>query len=252
MWYMPYLRVRRAVLVYSLVVVGITLAAIALRLWPGAVHLDDLQGRVHVALSQLIVGAASLVGGFATVLGLNLAAENDGHLEVAWTKPVSREGYALGVFAVDIGAMAVCIVFTTICLAVLAEVFTGSLTMTFEWGVPLARLVAFCGMPLCIYAWITAVSASLKRNRGVVAGLSWPFMLGLGLMTLLPIPAIHAVSETLNWVNPLAIYTWSTGADHGTLTADAGVSTLWTYLWGLALSALLLASALFQWRRLQL
>jgi hypothetical protein len=243
MWYMPYLRVRRAVLIYVCVAAGITLVAVALRLWPGAhVTIGDAAEHSYVDVAMLGAGAAALVGGLATVLGLNLAAENEGHLELAWTKPVSREGYALGVFAVDIGAIAACIVFTALCGAIVVDVFSGFQAIAASTGDDLLRTFAFCGLPLLVYAWIAAMSASLKRNRGAVAGLFWPLMLAVGLLQSVRIPAVHVAASALNLINPLSIYTSGAGR----------LPSLWTFAWGWLIAAILLAAALAQWRRLEL
>ncbi len=247
MWYMPYRRVRHAVSVYFCIAAGITLVAVALRFAPGGVHAHGLHvetDRPYIGVSMLLAFAATLVGGFATVLGLNLAAENDGHLELAWTKPVGREGYALGVFAVDIAAIALSILFTALCAAVVVDVYAGYQIVAADGGVPLLETLAFCGLPLLVYAWVTALSASLKRNRGTVAGIFWPLMIALAALQSLPIPAVHAVASTLNLLNPLAIYTPSGGR--------ALAPTLWTFAWGWLIAALLLTAALFQWRRLEL
>jgi hypothetical protein len=241
MWYMPYLRVRYAVQIYVYFAIAISLLAVALRFWPGAVHTDAHEHLPQIDVSMLLAASAALVGGFATVLGLNLAAENDGHLEVAWTKPVSREGYALGVFAVDIAAMAACILFTVVCAAAVIDVYAGYQILSIGSGDALVKTLAFCGWPLCIYAWIAALSASLKRNRGAVAGLFWPLMAVLGALQFVRVPAVHALSSALNLFNPIVIYQTTSDGPH-----------TWMYLWGWGVAALLLAAALFQWRRLQL
>lgn len=247
MWYMPYVRVRRAVVIYALLVAAITLVAIAFRWWPAVVTLDGRHAaqlsRARIDAGMLLAGAAAVVGGFATVLGLNLAAENDGHLELAWSKPVSREGYALGVFAVDITAMAACIVLTALCGGLVADVYIGRQAIGLGGADALESAVAFCGFPLLIYAWIAALSASLKRNRGTVAGLFWPLMILVAVLGAVQIPAVHVVAVALNTFNPIAIFTNS---------STTPAPSLATYLWGWALGALLLASALVQWRRLEI
>jgi hypothetical protein len=250
MWYMPYMRVRQAVLIYVSIAIGISLVAIALRYAPGTVHVHGMPVRTEhsdVNVSMLLSGAAALVGGFATVLGLNLAAENDGHLELAWTKPVSREGYALGVFAVDIAAMAACILFTALCAAVVVDVYAGYQAVALSSGDALLETLAFCGLPLLVYAWVAALSASLKRNRGTIAGIFWPLMIVLGVLQSLAVPAVHAVASTLNMLNPIAVYT----AVY-TPNGNGSGPSVWMYAWGWLVAAILLAAAVVQWRRLEL
>jgi hypothetical protein len=167
---------------------------------------------------------------------------------------VSREGYALGIFAVDIIAMAACIVFTVLCFGVVLDVFAGHQAVTFSsppdgravnlhFGNTLLKTLAYCGLPLCVYAWIAAMSASLKRNRGGVAGLFWPVMFVLAALPQIPVPAIHTVATALDLFNPAVIYTTSSSVPE---------PTIWNFAWGWAVAAALLAAALFQWRRLQL
>ncbi len=250
MWYMPYMRVRRAVIVYALFAIGISLLAIALRYWPGVFRIGATRSAelaaVNVSLAELLSGAAALVGGFATALGLNLAAENDGHLELAWTKPVSRETYALGVFAVDIAAMAACIVLTMICASIVTDCYIGRQAVILPSWEASVRAVAFCGFPLCVYAWVTALSASMKRNRGTVAALFWPLMIALVLLGLVPLAPIHALSIALNTVNPVAMYT-----QHADSSLPAGVQTAMSFL-GYGLGIALLGIAVVQWKRLQI
>jgi hypothetical protein len=242
MWYVPYLRVRHAVLVYVYIALGILFVAVALRFWPGTVHMDPRDMHGHIDLGMLIGGAAALVGGFATVLGLNLAAENDGHLEVAWTKPVSREGYALGVFAVDIVAMAACVVFTAVCILVIVAVYGGLPIVEFGSAHDLESALLFCGAPLCIYGWIAALSASLKRNRGAVAGIFWPVMFALALLPRIPNPPLHALASAVDVFNPVVVFSTSSHL----APPDA------TFAWGWAVAALMLTAAIVQWRRLEL
>jgi hypothetical protein len=244
MWYMPYLRVRRAVIVYVSIAAGITLTAIALRFWPGAAPIvTHVESRhTYVDVSMLISAAIALAGGLATVFGLNLAAENDGHLELAWTKPVSREGYALGVFAVDIAAMAVCIVFSAVCAVVVVDVYAGNQVVGSNDGEALLGTLAYCGLPVCVYAWVAALSASFKRNRGAISGIFWPVMIALIALRSVTVPTVHAVAAALNLFNPIAIYSTSVSDPH---------AALWSYAWGWLVAAVLLATALIQWRRLE-
>jgi hypothetical protein len=257
MWYTPYLRVRHAVIVYAYIAVGISLAAIALRFWPGAEHASRAVASVRVDLSMILSIATAFVGGLATVLGLNLAAENDGHLELAWTKPVSREGYALGVFGVDIVAMAIAILFTTLLAAIVIDVYAGFQVVHLSNAGDSVEALLYCGLPLLVYAWVTALSASLKRNRGAAAAIFWPLMLALALLSLIPVAAVHAVATTLNLFNPVVLYTTSHGSSdvqNGGATAHLAVhlAPVWGFAWGWAVAALLLAASVFQWRRLQL
>jgi hypothetical protein len=246
-WYVPYLRVRHAVLVYACIAVGLSLVAVALRYWPGAVQMDHHDAMPDVTIAMLIAGSAALVGGLATVLGLNLAAENDGHLEVAWTKPITREGYALGVFAVDIVAMAACVILTAVCGAVIADVYAGGQVVRLGFAHDLAGSLETCGLPLLVYGWIAAATASLKRNRGAIAGIFWPAMLVCATLPHVPVAPIAAfgpVFGALNLLKPITLFSVSKAAPSPSLFGPE--------LWAWLIAAALLAAAIVQWRRLQL
>jgi hypothetical protein len=248
MWYMPYLRVRRAAITYGCIVLAITLVGVAFRFVPGVVHVGGRHGvNANLDLSALIAGSAAFVAGLATVLGLNLAAENDGHLELAWTKPISREGYALGVFAVDIVAMIVCVAFTAICGAIIIDTLANAQVVTFGPAQDSFRTLLYCGFPLLVYAWVTALSASLKRNRGSVAAAFWPVMAVLAIAPHIPYPPLIAAAPLLHAINLFTIELFQSSSP------EQGLNVLaWKYAWGWLVAAGLLVVAVVQWRRLEL
>jgi hypothetical protein len=132
----------------------------------------------------------------ASILGGALAKENDGHLELAWTKPVSRERYALAGIAVDAIAIVVAQLLT-IAVSLLATLMF--LVPRFSYGPNLAWaiLLAFAG-PVAWYALITAASASLKRGPGIVIGLGW--------VAAVLIPGIAGALQGAAGVNPIAAW----------------------------------------------
>jgi len=109
----------------------------------------------------------------STILAGPLAKENDGHLELAWTKPVSREQYALACFAADIPAI---IISQLLCIAVTLIATFMFVVPRFSYGphVGWNILVALLA-PIAWYALLTAASASFKRGPGLVIGLGWMF-----------------------------------------------------------------------------
>jgi hypothetical protein len=273
MWYAPFLRARKALQIYFTIVLGALVLGLVVRFWPGNVHMSahDVEAMRLLRIDGwlYLFGACVSTVILATILGLNLASENDGHLELAWTRPISREGYALTIFGVDLVAIYVAIVMTALAAIVATDIAIGHQDVVFagSWtngvhtesvgvgaqkitrvvneqpiDVPkeALRFLAFSTFPVCIYAWITALSASLKRNRGTIAGVFWPAILILGAVENVPIQPIHALMHAINTVNPLVIYT--------TKNADLQTSS---ELIGMLSILVLLSLTVVQWRRLE-
>ena len=100
----------------------------------------------------------------ATLLAGPLAKENDGHLELAWTKPLSRERYALSAVLVDVSALIVAQMLAAVALLLGAAL----------WEIPkvsferlAAAHVAFALVaPIAWYACLTACSAIAQTRAG--------------------------------------------------------------------------------------
>jgi len=202
-------------------------------------------GGMNDMYAVLATGLAYGLAFLATGLGLTLAAENDGHLEFAWTRPVTRERYALGIFAVDIAGMAVAfaISIAIVVLGILAcggfELFAKSHVAAGDFGGALLAL----GFPILMYAWIAALSASLRRGRAFTI-LLWPAMSVLGIAAV-QTAAGSPFKPVLVWLNtylnPLQIFGQN---EHHDLT-------VWSTAYGLAFAAVLAGLAVAQWKRLE-
>jgi hypothetical protein len=239
MWYIPFLRAYRAFVTYGIIVIGVAIVSSAIRFTPG-VHVSA-HDTAHVSLEFMSLAnlAAGLLAVLATIMGLSLASENDGHLEVAWTKPVSRERYALGIFTVDIIAMIGAYILTLVALFVVTDIWAGKQAVFTEH--PLWQSAAIFLLPVYIYALIALGSASLKRSRGMVAGLFWPVVAGLVGLEAIQIDSVHAIAHIINTVNPVVVFS----TRHGIDTPPAN------YLLGLGLTAIALTLAVVQWKRLE-
>jgi hypothetical protein len=208
---------------------------------PGQPPRTERHSHTEDVYAGLLAVTASMLVFLATGLGLSLASENDGHLEFALTRPVTRERYALGIVAVDLAGMGVAFLIS-LPIAVLAvlgcgagEVFTHSTTSASDIGKALLML----GLPILMYAWILAISASLRRGRAF-AILIWPAMLVLAIFAHQPTLIQPEVAWLNEYLNPLEIF--SNNEHAGQLG--------WT-LYGLASAAVLGALAVAQWRRLE-
>jgi hypothetical protein len=103
-----------------------------------------------------------------------LPAENDGHLEIAFLKPVSRTNYALGAITrvdcvgiVLAGAM-------TVVAAIICQTMFEVPHFDFSRHQCSRDSRAAIVLPLSWYAFLNASTASLKRGAGAVVGLAWP------------------------------------------------------------------------------
>lgn len=189
----------------------------------------------------------------ASILGGALAKENDGHLELAWTKPISRERYAVASFAIDSAAI-VLSQLLTIAVTLLATLMFFVPRFGWESNMGWFIFVALAG-PLSWYAVVTAGSASLRRGPGLVIGLGWVAALlipGLaqalaGAAQVNPIAAwFYAIFHGLSYLDPIAYLE----LNHG----RAGILSLSTAGCAGVLCALIagyLALAVAQWRRVE-
>jgi len=186
----------------------------------------------------------------ATLLGGPLSKENDGHLEVVWTKPVSRTRYGFTAMLVDLLTLAVAQAATALALIV---------ALTF-WGVPRFGLGPSAGLviastlvsPIAWYAFLTGLSASVKRGPGIVLGIGWvvaiivPWIASSTSNASAPVGrSVHAIFDVVSDVIPFS-YVWGRfDLTDSARTMTAGLTAM------AALTVVYLALALVQWRRLE-
>lgn len=207
-----------------------------------------------------IVFATSIIMGFivASLLGGVLSKENDGHLELAWTKPISRENYALSAFVIDIATIVLAqILWVATALACMLLFFVPGVTFEPNAGYHIAIALLGC---IAWYAALTGWSASIKRGPGIVIGLGWLFAMivpgiaqALRGSTIPLISMIHAVLLGLSYLDPLAYVSLHiTHASMSGTSIGALQLTLATSCIGLgSLIVFYLAVAVAQWRRVE-
>lgn len=215
----------------------------------------DTTNSINFDVSVFFGIAAFLALITATLLSCTLGKENDGHLEFTWTKPASREMYALTAIGVDIAAIVVSEIATVLVFMFLLALFPGPGTLTWlptTTAVLLAALLA----PMAWYALLTMASASLKRGIGAVIGTAWPVAVSVpGLaMAYFGESAIgqgaHQFFRAINFFNPIG-YLQIHGAGHNDVPALT-VQHASTAVPILAmLTILYLALAIAQWRRVE-
>jgi hypothetical protein len=186
----------------------------------------------------------------ATLLAGVLSKENNGHLELVWTKPVSREAYALTAVLVDVATLVAAQIATAVAFVIVGS-FWGRPTITA--GPLSAGLIAFALLgPIAWYACLTCFSASLKRGPGVVLGIGWvlgvvcPQIASSTQDATAPVGrVVHAIFGSLEYIDPLAYATtWFTlfDLDRSRLLGLAALA---------ALTLVYLGLAGLQWRRVE-
>jgi hypothetical protein len=219
----------------------------------------DTNSREDIAVLFGISVPLALI--FATIIACALARENEGHLELAWTKPVSRDRFALGAIAVDLAGIAATIVGSVIVFALINLLF--QLPHFYLDAAGFTAIVLTFTVPMAWYALLTTASASLKRGCGAVVGTAWPAAFVLPILvgafsahhrnSMLG-QMIAGVLRTVDTLNPL-VYLPSFSSN-GTIALHAGL----TLVSGTARSAIVttlvllliyIAFAVLQWRRVE-
>ncbi len=215
----------------------------------------DMSGQMGIGILFAISAVIGLIT--ATMLGGTLAKENDGHLELAWTKPVSRDRLALASMAVDMLTIvisqvaAVVLILICILMFVAPRLYANSLT-------PAVIGLALIG-PIAWYACLTAFSASMRRGLGLVCGLGW--------LAAIVVPSVaqgtaysvsdlgrtvHAITQAIAYIDPIAYLSFhgslsNTGMQFQTAIGSIGTSALIL----VGLTAIYVVLAVLQWRRVE-
>ncbi|MEO7201726.1 MAG: hypothetical protein ABI431_03365 [Candidatus Tumulicola sp.] len=151
-----------------------------------------------------IAGFIALIVGM--ILAGSFARENDGHLEIALTKPVSRTELSIRIMLVDIAGIVAAWV-----LGVLATYIVHALFLGFHFGVTVRDCQLAVAVILGAIAWyalLCCATASLKRNYGIILGTAW--IAGQLIPVLAHIPRnappllgfLRVVATPLSWIDP--------------------------------------------------
>ncbi len=188
----------------------------------------------------------------ATVLAGPLTKESEGHLELAWTKPVSREAYALLMMGVDIAGILAAIVLGIVYQLIETSLWlTPHITLTPNSAALVTMAIL---LPIAWYVLLTACAASLKRMLGIVSGMAWPlaaFLLIFSAVNFGNAPAAKLVNlafRTVDTINPLA-YLFQVFSQGRITLVTPGIAS------GIAALAVItvvsIAAAVLQWRRVE-
>jgi hypothetical protein len=231
----------------------------------GSVHIDQsAKGRTTTTIVRTngttafsgllrIAGTVALI--VATFLAAPFARENDGHLELALTRPASRVELALRTIGVDVLGLWI-VAAMTIVAQILAQLMFEVPHYEFSdvvWSLAVAAIV-----PIAWYSLINAATASMKRAYGAIQGVAWPVAMLLLVLSEIPYndsalgQAAKAVFVPLAYLNPLhyAQFQSASLAVNGRQLVAANLG----YVNALAALILVLvysAVAVLQWRRVE-
>lgn len=213
---------------------------------------SNLDDRIPAGALLLIASfAAALI---ASIFGLTLSRENDGHLELAWTKPASRDAYALGVIITDVAGIVLAGIIVLAC-SVLCLAIEGAGGMIYAASPPMGLLqtVLFCFLfPLSVYALTLAATASLRRGAAFFA-IFWPVALILPTLTGVTWMNLGAIARALDVIDPIAYFYAYAAPSAATAAAMLPLPAGVTLQFGMltAICAISLVASLAQWRRLE-
>ncbi|HEY1656583.1 MAG TPA: ABC transporter permease [Candidatus Tumulicola sp.] len=192
----------------------------------------------------------------ATILAAPFARENDGHLEIALTKPIGRTALALESIGVDLLGIVAAWVMSVIFLIIGHSIFEAPHFVFMPGDVMIVGL-GLTGAAAW-YAMLCAATASMRRAFGVVLGLSWPVSALLVLLAKLPLgngqigQIVHFITVPLARINPFYYLHFGPaftvdGRPQGSLAVSPAYE-----LPALAILAIVyLALAVWQWRRVE-
>ncbi|HME80599.1 MAG TPA: hypothetical protein VKF82_00835 [Candidatus Eremiobacteraceae bacterium] len=255
MFYVELLRVRN-----GLIVAVAGLIALVLVGWIGFAAACPECRRLNAAdpatvLAVIGYSAAILAAIFGSVFGASLSIENDGHLPLTWTKPISRGAQAIGILTIDITAALA--VFVLSCAAgwlFVSLVGERPLPVHASFDtVALLKLARFAAFPVAMFGLTQALTAGIKGSwQGAVTGPLWPVCQGLFAIGLLPLtPPLHKLWQIVNIPNPIAYFPFWEFDEH--------IFHVYPFGYGVAIDALALAAIAFvgvtiatlRWRRLE-
>jgi hypothetical protein len=216
----------------------------------GIEGLQHLAARWRAPLSYLLGTASLLTLIFTSSLGASLNAQRE-MLNLAFTKPVSRERLALTFFGVDFAAIVACYAFSffVICLGPFAVLgLVGHIDVD-PYVLPV--LLAGIGVPIMYYGILQCATAWIRGGAGLALGLSWPVFLIAAIPGSPPFGSIfNAMLDVVRFFDPIvylrnALYYVALPMD----TTAAMFGPLLLTVWAIGLVGC--ACAIVEWRRLE-
>jgi hypothetical protein len=257
MFYVEQLRVRNGLLFTGLGLAVVLLVTAALAVGcPSAFGPGQCKGidtsNTQVVLAIIGYAAALAAAIFGSIFGSSLAIENDGHLEIVWTRPISRTSNALGKLLIDVGAIitvfAACYATGWLVVGLLGD---HPFNVSFD-GQAMLKLARFLAFPLAWFGLTQALTAGIKGSWfGAIVGPLWPVCQALFAVGLLPLSAPwHKVWQIANIPNPIAYFPfWA--FDETFHVYEFGYGLVLDVIALAAIATIGITLATLRWRRLE-
>jgi hypothetical protein len=158
----------------------------------------------NFALEFGVAGFIALIAGM--ILAGSFARENDGHLEIALTKPISRAALAVRVMLVDGAGIVGVWLLGVIAMSAIHTIFFGPhfAVTGRDW---LLAAVVLLGA-FAWYAAMCAATASLRRSYGLILGTAWIAGELIPLLARIDDSAppffilLRTIAKPLSWIDP--------------------------------------------------
>jgi hypothetical protein len=187
-----------------------------------------------------------------TILAAPFGRENDGHLNIVWTRPFARERMALAIMGVDLVGLLGAYVLALIAALGTTALFTRPhLTTT---GNSFSELWGGIIVAIAWYTFLNAATASLRRGYGAILGLAWPVSLVVIVLNAIVRSSdpsqqnalgtlMHNVFWAISRIDPLTYAHLSTS--NASLAAPETAAPVFV------LALVYGAAAIVQWRRVE-
>lgn len=254
MVYYEYLRVRKALTIYTLVLivlaVGIYLIA-AFHSHSMVFKVDVHKDEPHAAPLILFTSMAAWITAIlATIISTSLNGQRD-HLAYTWTRPQSRFAMAVAFIAADVATLVGGFV---IVLAIEVSFFSLTTHIPITARDAVGDYARAFGFALMWYAIVQGLSAGFSVRGGTVAGLSWPVFLFAAALEAARFPSPwQEILTAINVFNPMAYVSNPSFSDKGGVALHSIIpfemSVRVALMYGITVAALWLAVS--RWKRME-
>lgn len=209
----------------------------------------NTDGPVNFEIFLAFASFAALI--FATIWGCAFACEQ-GHLEYALLKPVTRTRYALGIVGFDILGMVLAALMTIVAAIICQSMFEFPHFDFSHVADPLTALLAI--VPIAWYALLNGATASMRRGYGALLGFAWPIALVLISLSHIPLPDVpvgHVFHDLFVVASRLIPITYLPSLNDSGHAAPDPLSDTTKLAIVTGLTLIYGALALVQWRRVE-
>ncbi len=202
----------------------------------------------QIPLGALFGVAAVLCLIFTTTLGTSLNAQHDA-LNLAFTRPLSRERLALVYFGIDAAAIVACFALASFIVGFLPLALLGILDRVYPDR--FAPLMAAFGIAtsLMFYGLLQGATAWSRGSTALTVGLAWPVFALAAIPGTPPLgPLVNGLLTVIRFLDPL-VYLRNGGYLAFVATDWGGFAA--TFATVLAIAFAGCALAVLEWRRLK-